>query len=138
MKTPNVLMATAAALAVLVWSYPQTSSSQTILSRQEAAQKLAVQNLAIRDDAVSGQVVNQSVHHVGDVQLRISHVWHWNNEFRPGTNDLGRTIYFTLEDEIAPAGTMDFTFKAATPPPRSDGAFETTVSVAGFTTIIPQ
>jgi hypothetical protein len=73
------------------------------------------------------------------VELLIRHVWLWNNEFRPGSNDPGMATLYTLEKEIPPGGKAPFSYAFSAPlAARPDGAFETVVSVAGFAEVIPQ
>ncbi|MBI2365063.1 MAG: hypothetical protein HYV01_08680, partial [Deltaproteobacteria bacterium] len=74
-----------------------------------------------------------------DVELLVRHVWHWKNEFRPGNDNPGMASYYTMAEEITPGGSVPFTYMQLSPlPSRADGQFETMVSVAGFTEVIPQ
>jgi len=98
--------------------------------------RVALTNTSARDGSVTGEIVNNLPHEVRDVQLLIRHVWHWKNEFRPGTDDPGTAAYYTVEKTIPPRGKVSFTYKADGLPKRSDGHFETMVSVAGYAEVI--
>src|SRR5262245_22363432 len=101
--------------------------------------RVALANTAVRADNVSGEIVNNLPNEVQDVQLLIRHVWLWNNEFRPGSDDPGSAAYFIVKKAIPPGGKVPFSFKSTDMlPGRADGRFETTVSVAGYTEIIQQ
>jgi hypothetical protein len=110
----------------------------TALSPSEARQAPAVRNVTMRDDVVRGEIVNPLPDRVREVELLIRQIWHWNNEFRPGANPPGAAFYRTVTAEI-PAGAIEpFTCELSPLPSRSDGYFETVVTVAGFTEIKPQ
>ena len=73
-----------------------------------------------------------------DVQLLIRYVWLWKNEFHPGEDDPGLSVYHTVEGELPPGKSKPITYQPSPPlPARADGYFEAIVSVAGFTEIIP-
>ena len=49
------------------------------------------------------------------------------------------SIYHALSSEIAPGGTLPFTFSPNPPLPKiSGGRYETTVAIAGYTEVTPQ
>lgn len=101
--------------------------------------RVALSNTSVQDGSVSGDIVNNSQHEVQDVQLLVRHVWHWSNEFRPGSDDPGNAAYFTVKKTIPPGGKVPFSFKTTDALlGRADGRFETTVSVAGYTEMIQQ
>jgi hypothetical protein len=103
-----------------------------------AFRSVTVQNVALRGDTVSGVIANTSPHAVRDVQLQITYVWLWKNERHPGTDNPGRTDAYTLPGEIAAGASQPFTYRPQSPlPQRSDGHFEPSVTVVGFTEIIP-
>ena len=125
------------ALSVVPGAQPNPALSATLLSGDQAAQVVTIRNLTI--GVVSGELINKSARPLRDVQLLIRYVWLWNNEFHPGQDELGEAIYYTVEGEIPPGGSKPFTYRPASPlPSRTDGHFEVTVSVAGFTEILPQ
>jgi hypothetical protein len=121
-------------VACVAWPLPaKIALSATLLSAEQAADVVSVRDLTVREGEVSGDVVNKSQRLVREVLLQIRYTWFWNNELRPGKDDPGRTVYYTVEKEIPAGQSMRFTYKPAPPlPSRADGVFETTVSVAGF------
>jgi len=126
------------ALALLIVLAPALVIPETIsvLPPPEASKMVAVRNTTFQDNTVSGELLNLSSHRVREVELLMRHIWHWNNEFRPGANAPGAADYYTVKTEIPSGATERFTFRVPSPlPARSDGYFETVVTVAGFTEI---
>src|SRR5262245_25244071 len=74
----------------------------------KALSKVTVQNVALRGDAVSGVVANAFPHTVRDVKLQITYGWLWKNERHPGTNNPGRTDWYTLFAEVPAGGSVPF------------------------------
>ena len=108
----------------------------SVLSASEAPHALALRNVEMRDNVMAGEIVNHSSHRVRDVELLIRHIWHWNDEFRPGENSPGAADFYTISTEIPSGATERFTYSMPMPlPVRADGYFETVVTVAGFTEI---
>jgi hypothetical protein len=108
----------------------------TLLSREKASEVVSLRGVEVKGGEVSGELVNQSQRLVRDVQLLIRHTWLWKNEFRPGQDDPGTAVYYTVERSIPPGQSARFTYKPSSPlPSRPDGSYETTVSVAGFTEV---
>ena len=127
------------ALGLLLWIESALASPDAFLSVPEASNTVAVRNVSVRDDVVSGEIVNMSPRPLRDVQLLIRRIWHWENEFRPGQNPPGSADYYTVDEEITPGGTRRFTYRLPSHSrSRSDGHFETTVTVAGFAAIEQQ
>jgi len=130
---------------ILMWSalfatllaYP--AGSQTVRERSEIASILAIEKLSVQDGVVAGEIHNRSPHMVRDVQLLIRYTWLWDEEFKPGKDDPGTSIYYALPKEIPPGGRLQFTYSPSPPLPKaSAGRFETTVAVAGYSEVIPQ
>jgi hypothetical protein len=120
-------------------AYGSAASAQSVRERDEASRVLTVERVAVADGEVTGDVVNHSNHAVRDVQLFIRYTWLWDNEFKPGTNDPGTSVYYTLAKEIPPGGRAALNFKPSTPLVKAAGGhFETSVTIAGFTEVIPQ
>jgi len=98
---------------------------------------VTVNNVTAHDGVVSGEIVNHSSREIRDVELLLRHMWRWHNEFRPGNSDPGTASYHTVDGIIPPGESARFTVKdQSRQTARSDGQFQTTVSVAGFTKII--
>jgi hypothetical protein len=126
--------------ATILFAMPHAGLPQNLSTKEEIARTLAVEKVAVADDGgVSGEVSNRSRNTIRDVQLFIRHTWLWHNEMKPGKDDPGRSTYYTLPAEIPPGARVPFTFKPSAPLPKTSGGhFETTVSVAGFTEVIPE
>jgi hypothetical protein len=126
-----------AGLVVIAW--PNLANPQTVLTNQEASRVLVLNNVSAQDGVVSGEIRNNSSNVVRDVQLFIRYVWLWKNEFHPGKDDPSRSVYYNVPGEIPPGGTTRFQYTPSSPlPKRTDGHFIVSVSVAGFTQVIPQ
>jgi len=116
-----------------------SARSQTVRERAEIAAVLAIEKLSVQEGVVSGEIYNRSVRTVRDVQLFIRHTWLWDEEFKPGKDDPGTSIYLTLPKEIPAGGHLPFTYSPSPPLPKaSGGRFETTVAIAGYAEVIPQ
>ena len=129
----------------LIWSaliavlFVDSAGSQTVRERAEIAAVLAIEKLSVQEGVVSGEIYNRSSHTIRDVQLFIRHTWLWGEEFKPGKDDPGTAIYFTLPREIPPGGRLPFTYSPSPPLPKaSGGRFETTVAIAGYAEVVPQ
>gem|GEM_PF-975017 len=121
------------------WSKP--SFAQTVFSQQQADSVLRLENVAAQPDgSVSGEIRNNSKNTVRDVQLFIRSTFLWKNEFHPGKESPSVASYPTISGEIAPGKSLPFKFTPNPPlPKRTDGRFERpSVSIAGFTQVIPQ
>jgi hypothetical protein len=139
--SPSCLSAalTAFLWAAILFAAPRPAWTQDIKTHEETAQILIVDKINISEGAVSGEVINRSSRLVRDVQLFIRYTWLWDNETKPGKADPGTSTYYTLQKEIPAGGRLPFTFNPSPPLPKvSGGRFETTVSVAGYTEVIPQ
>jgi hypothetical protein len=100
---------------------------------------LSVEKVTVNDGVVSGEVFNRSTRLLRDVQLFIRYTWLWDDELKPGKADPGTSSYYTLQKELPAGGRLPFTFNPSPPLPKASGGhFETTVSIAGFTEVIPQ
>ena len=121
------------------WSKP--SFSQTVFSQQQAGSVLGIEKVAVQPDGtVTGEIRNNSKNTVRDVQLFIRNTFLWKNEFHPGKESPSAAFYPTISGEIAPGGSLPFKFTPSPPlPKRRDGRFERpSISIAGFTQVIPQ
>ncbi len=113
--------------------------SATIVSPDNARQVVGLEDTAVKDGVISGKLVNKSRRAIRDVELLVRHSWVWKNEFRPGEDKRSHADYYTVKTIIDPG--QEFPFRYELPRALSsspDGYFETTVSIAGFTEIIPQ
>jgi len=127
------------ALMIMLFQPALTAADIVGSAAEQAAQSVAVRNVTSQHGVVSGEIVNYSPRTLHDVELLVRHVWHWKDEFRPGNDNPGTASYYTVVEEIPPGGSVPFTYRQLSPlASRADGQFETMVSVAGFTEVIPQ
>lgn len=126
-------------IALVILSLPPEGQSQQVRSDEEVARVLAIEQLAVKDGVVRGLVRNKSDHAVREVQLFIRYTWLWADERHPGKTDPGTSTYHTLKETIEPRSTLSFTYKPSPPLPKIPGGhFDTSVTIAGFSEIIPQ
>jgi hypothetical protein len=115
-----------------------SAGAQTVRERAEIAAVLAIEKLSVQEGVVSGDIYNRTSHTIRDVQLFIRYTWLWDEEFKPGKDDPGTSIYYTLPREIPAGGRLPFTYSPSPPLPKaSGGRFETTVAIAGYAEVIP-
>jgi hypothetical protein len=115
------------------------AGSQTVRERAEIAAVLAIEKLSMQDGVVAGEILNRSPHLIREVQIFIRYTWFWDEEFKPGKDDPGTSIYYTLPKEIPAGGRLPFTYSPSPPLPKAPGGrFETTVAIAGYVEVIPQ
>jgi hypothetical protein len=132
-------IATICAIVFVTASATQRALAQDVRTREEAARILEIENATVTDSAVSGDVVNRSRNTVRDVQLLIRHIWLWDRETKPGTNDPSTSAYYKLEKDILPGSRVPFTYQPAIPLPKmAGGHFVTTVAIGGFAELILQ
>ena len=136
MKTSVMLLAAAALMLPLAGFLP-SAAGQDLITPGKLAQSLALRNVVAQSNGtISGTIVNRSGLTVRDVKLMINYAWVWNNDFRPGENSPGRTVYITAPAAIPPQGQGSFTYQPPEPlPSETDGHFVPQVQVVGFTQI---
>jgi hypothetical protein len=128
-------------IGVVLGFGPKASWSQTALTQQQAGSVLAIEKVAAQPDgAVTGEIRNNSKNTIRDVQLFIRNTFLWKDEFNPGKQSPSVSSIQTVSGEIAPGKSVPFKFTPSPPlPKRKDGRFEApSVSIAGFTQVIPQ
>ena len=125
------------AIVIVTSSWVAASArAQDVLTSQQARQDVSVREVSSDGAFVTGVIVNHTARTVRDVRLEIRHLWLWKNERNPGSNNPGRTDYFTVSGDIAPGASSNFTYKISPPlPVRSDGNFTTSVEVVGFSEV---
>ena len=124
-------MAALAGLSVL--TVLATANDATVVAGSEVARIATLRNVAIKDGEVTAEVVNNSSDTLRDVVVQIRYSWRWADEFHPGKDDPGRTVYHTVAKEIPPGGSARFEYKPSPPlPARRDGHFVIDVKIAGF------
>jgi hypothetical protein len=126
-------------LAIFILQLVPQAFPQSIRSKEEIAAVLAIENLAIKEGVVSGEVRNNAKHELREVQLFIRYTWLWDEERNPGNSDPGTSAYYTLKQTIPPGQKINFIYKPSPPLPKiAGGRFDTSVTIAGFTEVIPQ
>jgi hypothetical protein len=138
-RAPMVLAFLLLGFIASFWANP--TFAQTVLTQQQAGSVLAIERVAAQPDGtVTGEIRNNSKNTVRDVQLFIRNTFLWKDEFHPGKESPSAAFYPTISGEIAPGKSLPFKFTPTPPlPKRKDGRFEApSVSIAGFTQIIPQ
>jgi hypothetical protein len=137
----NVASTASAALIVVLFaglgftSLTVAAEDTTGAVRQHLEQIVDVRDVRAEPDQVSGVLVNLSSKPVRNVRVRIDRSWLWADERHAGgaEESPGRTAVYTVPGEIPPGGHLPFTYRSDTPlPQRSDGRFETSVSVVGL------
>lgn len=112
------------------------AASEAVVSDHEVASTVTVSSVQARDGVVSGVVVNRSPHLIRNVELLIRYTWLWNDERHPGDDSPGRADYYKIRADIPPGQTAAFTYRPQPPlPQRTDGRFQPSVQVTGFTEI---
>jgi len=94
-----------------------------------------VRDVRVQADEVSGVLVNLSSNPVRNIQVRVDCSWLWKNERHPGADkdDPGRSVVYAVPGDIPPGGRLPFTYRPDSAlPQRSDGSFETSVSVVSL------
>ena len=62
--------------------------------------------------------------------------WIWKDERHPGDDSPGRSQYLPISGDIAAGASVPFSYTPnPTLPSRTDGSFQTSVSVQGFTQV---
>jgi hypothetical protein len=121
-----------ALMSILILPVHGSAAAGAVVPSSEASQEIVIQDVTAKDSSVAGTVVNYSSKTVRDVELLVRQEWLWNDELHPGTDSPGRTLSFTLRQDIAPHASASFSFQTPLLAQRSDGRFVTTVEVTGF------
>jgi len=133
----RLVMASSSAWILL--STPGSVQPQSVKTHEDARQVLVLEKVVVKNGTVSGEVINRSPRLVRAVQLFIRYTWLWDAETKPGKQDPSSSFYYTLREEIKPGARIPFMFEPSSPLARNGGGrYETSVSVAGFTEVIPQ
>jgi hypothetical protein len=116
-------------------SFTAAGEDTTGSDRKDLQRVVEVRDVRAESDQVSGVLVNLSSKPVRGVRLRIDRSWLWADEKHAGgaEESPGRTAVYTVPGEIPPGGQSPFTYRSDTPlPQRTDGRFDTSVSVVGL------
>ena len=115
------------------------ATAQQRLDRDLAQRSISLKDLRTAPAEISGTVVNNTPHIVRDIEILVQYHWLWNNEFKPGVDNVGRTASIKLDKPLKAGEAASFRYVPDPPlPARTDGHFEIEVSLGGFTVVIPQ
>jgi hypothetical protein len=139
MKTSRRLFALAG-LLLTVAGFASLAAGQELTTPRQLGHAVALENVSARDNGtLSGTLANSTDYVIRDVKLMIDYAWIWRNDFRPGEDSPGRTVYFTVHGDIAPHGQQSFSYEPSPPlPSRHDGHFKPEVKVVGYTQMVPR
>jgi hypothetical protein len=114
--------------------------AQELTTPQRLSRAVELYNVSTQPNGViSGKLANRTGYVIRDVKLMIDYAWIWRNDFKPGADNPGRTLYTTVRGDIGPHGENNFTFEPSPPLSSSDdGHFDPVVKVVGYTQIVPQ
>lgn len=134
-----VLVASGCALISRPSEEPSQPPAPTVevISQERAGETVRLSDVAVLDDgSIHGLIVNDSDSFVQNVRLYVRHTWWWRNERNPGEDNPSRGKLFRVREQIAPRGTLPFTYHPEPPlPKRRDGRFETSVEILGFSEV---
>jgi hypothetical protein len=112
------------------------ASAQAVIEEPSQA-PVTAEVLESGPERVTFQLANRSDHPVRDVEVLVSHVFQWANEFAPGRENPSRAATYRVPVELGPHESREATYELAAPlPPRSDGRFETRVEVLRWTDVL--
>ena len=130
------LVALMGVILLCVTALPMTATAATPQIAETADAVATLRNVTVKDGEVAGEVVNNSKTALRDVQLRILYSWRWKNEFRPGKDGPGTAVFMTVDKEMPPGQSAQFSYRPSPPlPARKDGYFDISVKVVGFTQV---
>lgn len=114
--------------------------AQELTTPQQLSYAVDLENLSSQPNgAVSGKLANRTGYVIRDVKLMIDYAWIWRDDFKPGEDSPGRTVYTTVQGDIGPHGETNFSFEPSPPlASRDDGYFKPEVRIVGYTQMVPQ
>jgi hypothetical protein len=131
----KVFYALAVAVSALlsIATIAATANDTVVVAGDDVSRFATLRNQSTKNGEVSGELVNNSSDTLRDVVVEIRYTWLWTDEFHPGKDDPGRTVYYTAAKEIPPGGSVRFEYKPSPPlPVRRDGSFVISIKVAGL------
>lgn len=136
MRARTFVVACAAIAACVAWAGAAGAQEHLIAGRKTGGD-VTVRDIANANGEVSGVLVNNSGRQLHDIRLMVHHNWFWKSETKPGDDNPGRVEYYTVKTTIEPHGTASFRYRPSPPLPtdRTDGRFETTIDVVGYTEV---
>lgn len=125
----------AVSFAALAFAGIAIAAETTIVAPEKLQKIVEVRDVRAQPDEVSGVLVNLSSNPVRNVQVQINRSWLWKDERHPGADkdNPGRSVVYAVPGDIPPGGRLPFTYRPDSAlPQRSDGSFETSVSVVSL------
>jgi hypothetical protein len=126
-----------AAVALCAFGAARAGAEENLVAGKKASGAVTVRDVKNSDGSISGVLVNKTSRQLRDIRLMVHHTWHWKDELHPGDDNPGRVEYYTVTEPLGPNGTANFRYKPSPPLPveRTDGRFDTTLDVVGYTEI---
>ena len=139
MRIPQSVLNFLAVPAVFLLAlYDAPSFAEAVLTTQQAS-GVSVSNVQVEGDQVQGEIVNQTADTVLSAELLVRHRWLWADEMHPGDDDPGWVDIYPLVVSIDPGSSAPFQVQSSRiAPQRSDGTFQTDVSITRFETVPSQ
>ena len=110
--------------------------AEGLLSSTQQSAAISVRNVQVQGLEVQGEIVNHTADTVISAGVLVSHSWLWADETHPGADDPGWVDIYPLTVNIPPGGSAPFHVNSSRPAPqRSDGMFQTSVSISRFETV---
>jgi hypothetical protein len=124
------LLVTAPHLALAQAAPP---ARQELVEAGQLDSVVRVRDVLVGSTEITGTIVNLTDDELRDVRLRVSDMFLWRNERRPGADDFSRAEEFLVRGPIPPRGAVAFTAPRSPLTPRSDGEYRTSVDVTSLT-----
>jgi hypothetical protein len=136
---PSVLFLAAAVLVLPMAVLRAPATAQELVTTSSLDRWVTLSNVNVdRDGNVSGAIVNRSDLTIRQVKLMVSYAWIWSDDFKPGEDSPGRTVYITAPADIPPHGQGSFTYQPSPSlPSQAGGHFIPSVQIVGYTRIVP-
>jgi hypothetical protein len=108
-----------------------------ILPQGAVAQRVTVEDVHRDPDAIRGRIVNHGSTVLTDIQVLATDAFLWTNERHPGDDDPGQAGSVTVAGPLAPGASLPFAVGLPPRPVRSDGRFDPSATIGGFTETSP-
>ena len=129
----NAVRISVAALAALLLASPARPAEVGV-----AAEAVFVRDLQVGPGGIRGSLRSTTDAELRDVRLLVTHSFLWSREQSPGELSPGRSEVYLIPGPIPPFGIIEFDEPLVPPlPARSDGRFESSASILGYTAIGP-
>jgi hypothetical protein len=92
------------------YDYGRDAEKTAVVAGNDVGRIATLRDVSIKNGEVSGEVVNNSSDTLRDVVVEIRYSWLWADEYHPGKDDPGRTVYYTAAKEIPPGGSARFEY----------------------------